>query len=79
MLAAAVEGWDYPWPRAEALLADLYDATRWAAGDKKWKGYPRPFPLRGATSTQRFGNTNGRSDAEVRDYLRSLGHHLPPV
>lgn len=69
MLAAAAEGWDYPLPRTDAVLMDLYDAQRWAAGDKKWKGYPRPDKSPNETSSRR-GNNAGRSGAEVIALLR---------
>lgn len=76
MLAAAVEGWEYPLARTDAVLMDLYDATRWAAGDKKWKGYPRPFKASDKT-TQHHGNAGSRSRAEVARILNAHGHNLP--
>ena len=74
MLAAAMEGWDYPMPREAAILADLYDLQYAKTGAKHRKPYPRPWETKG--KTQRYGNTGGRSRAEVVAILNALGHSL---
>ena len=75
MIAAAVEGWAYPMARAVAVLADLYDLTHAAAGAKKPKPYPRPWETK--RSEKRYGDTGGRTRAEVVAILNGLGHQLP--
>lgn len=75
MIAAALEGWAYPFPRDEAILADLYDLEHAKSGAKNRKPYPRPFKT--STKVETYGNTGGRSQAEVRAILNAHGHNLP--
>jgi hypothetical protein len=76
MLAAAIEGWDYPFPRGEAMQADLYDLQFAKTGAKNRKPYPRPYkPDDG--SKKRRGNAAGRTRAEVVEILNAHGHQLP--
>lgn len=78
--AAAVEGWDFPISRESLALYDLYDLTVQAHSDTK-KGRPKPRagrPFKVETGNrQRFGNTGGRTRAEVVEILNGLGHSLP--
>ncbi|MGH6978296.1 MAG: hypothetical protein ACRED4_03235 [Brevundimonas sp.] len=76
MTAAAIEGWDYPFPRELAATADLFDLEYAKTGSKNRKPYQRPFKV-GGGEVQKFGNTGGRTQAEVHAILRSLGHRLP--
>ncbi len=78
MLAAAVEGWDYPLARTDSILMDLYDLEFAKAGSKKRSTYPRPFKTDDGTSTRR-GNTKGRSQADVLAILARAGHGEAPV
>lgn len=78
MLAAAIEGWEYPLPRTDAILMDQYDLTRAAAGDKKWKGYTRPFK-QDDSQRQRHGDAAGRPAVEVVALLRPPGAVDPPI
>src|SRR5690606_10080863 len=75
MIAAAMEGWDYPMPREAAILADLYDLQHMSKSKKKPKPYPRPWETKGKVQT--YGNTGGRSRAQVVEILNGLGHQLP--
>lgn len=75
-LAAALAGWDHPISREALILMDHYDLDRGVAGDKRWKGYPRPWKTSDKT-TQRHGNAAGRSRAEVAAILNAHGHNLP--
>lgn len=74
-LAAAIEGWDYPLERLGWMLADLIDVQGSSKAGKKWKTYPRP--LKAKSKTQRWGDTGGRTRAEVVELLNGLGHNLP--
>ena len=71
MLAAAMEGWAYPFSRTEALLADLYDLEYAKAGVKRPKPYPRPY--KAVKQSTRRGDVAGRTNAEVIDILRGRG------
>ena len=75
MLAAAVEEWEYPLSRTDAILADMWDLSYAKAGTKKRERYPRPFKSK-ATTTQSWGNTGGRSREEIVAILRERGHSL---
>ena len=72
--AASLEGWDYPLDRQGWMLADLIDVQGSSKAGKKWKSYPRP--IKAQDKTQRWGNTGGRSRAEVVALLNSMGHSL---
>lgn len=79
--AAAMEGWEFPVDRATLATLDVYDLTVAANSDPK-KGrldpHPgRPYKVTGPRKSERYGNTDGRSDAEVISILRKLGHNLP--
>lgn len=74
-LAAAVEKWDYPWPREVAAIADLFDLQYAKTGARNRKPYTRPFES--DREKRRRGNTAGRSRAEVIEILRASGHNLP--
>ena len=73
--AAAVEGWDYPLDRNGWMLADLIDVQGQSKAGKKWKNYPRPNAAK--KTGQRWGDTGGRTRAEVVSILNGLGHSLP--
>lgn len=79
-VAAALEGWDYPISRETLAMLDTFDLTRALHADPK-KGAPKPHPGRpfktDQRAAQRFGDTKGRSRAEVVEILNRLGHHLP--
>lgn len=78
MLAAAVEGWDYPLGRVEAILMNLYDLTFKATGAKNPTPYPRPFATDKAKT--RRGNATGRSPEEIKAILRGqFGQPEAPV
>lgn len=63
----SAEGWEYPLPRVEAMLADLWDLTYRATGTKKPETYPRPFGA--PVQRTRHGNAAGRSPEEVKELL----------
>lgn len=73
-VATSAEGWDYPLSRTDAILADMWDLSYAKAGAKKRERYPRPFKERG--STQKWGDTGGRSREEVVAILNAHGHSL---
>lgn len=74
-IARSIEGWDYPLSREGWMLADLIDLQGAKAMGKKWTPYSRP--IKAKDSTRRFGNTGGRSRAEVVAILNARGHNLP--
>lgn len=77
MLAAAIEGWDYPLDRLGWMLADLIDVTGASAAGKKWKTYEgRPLKPKD-NRKQQWGDTGGRTRAEVVAILNARGHDLP--
>ena len=69
-IAAAVQGWDYPISREALVNLDLFDLTLLANSDPR-KGKPKPHGMRPfkSTNTERFGNTGGRSRAEIEEIL----------
>lgn len=73
-LAAALQGWAYPLERTGWMLADLIDVQIAKSGAKRATPYPRPTPSR---RRQKWGDTGGRSRAEVVSILNQLGHTLP--
>lgn len=77
MLAAAIEGWDYPLDRAGWMLADLIDVQGSSKAGKKWKAYPRPIKATNGERRRR-GNAAGRTRSQVVAILREFGHG-PPV
>lgn len=78
MLAAAVEGWDHPLSRVEAILMNHYDLTFKATGAKNPTPYPRPFATDKAKS--RRGNAAGRTPEQVKAILRGqFGQPEAPV
>jgi len=68
-LCASVNEWAHPLSREAALLVDLFDLTAAAhSGKRKPKPHPgRPWSSR---KKERYGNTGGRSRAEVEALLR---------
>ena len=74
MIAASIEGWNYPMSREAAIFADLYDLQYAKTGAKKRIQYPRPWKR--DKNTQRYGNTGGRTRAEVIAILNAHGHAL---
>lgn len=78
MLAAAVEGWERPFSRLEAMVADLWDLTFAATGTKKPQKYPRPWPEKG--QVRRRGNAAGRTPEQVRAILaEQFGRTEAPI
>lgn len=70
--AAALGGWEHPFSREAALLADLFDLTHLAhASDKgpRPKPYPRPWPR---TDVVRRGSTVGHTPDEIRAELARM-------
>lgn len=79
-LAANAEGWKFPISREALAIYDLFDVTVMANSDPK-KGKPkphggRPFEM-AQRNVERYGDTGGRSRAEVVAILNALGHNLP--
>lgn len=72
--AASAEGWDYPLPRLEAQVADLWDLTYRATGAKKPVTYPRPFGA--PVQRERHGNAAGRPPEQVKELLRQARNGL---
>lgn len=68
-IATAVEGWDYPLSRLEAMIADLWDLEHAKAGAKKPVTYPRPYKT--AEQKVRHGTAAGRSPDQVKEILRA--------
>ena len=75
MLAAAMEGWEYPFPRELAATIDLFDLQYAKTGAKDRKPYQRPFKI-DAGSRKRRGNAAGRTPEQVMEILRAHGHGL---
>lgn len=76
-LAAAVEGWDYPFSRELAAAADLWDLEHAKAGTKKPARYPRPIPQ---NDKIRRGDAAGRTPEETKAILREqFGQPEAPV
>lgn len=75
MVAAALAGWKYPFPREAAILADLFDVQLASKSAKRPKPYPRPWPD-GTTDKKHYGDTGGRTRAEVVAILNAHGHAL---
>jgi len=79
-VAAARAGWKYPISREALILMDHFDVTVMAHSDpKKNKAKPhggRPFEIE-RRDIQKFGNTGGRTRAEVVAILNGMGHSLP--
>jgi hypothetical protein len=67
-MAAALAGWDYPQTTEATVLKQLYDMTRIASGDKKWDGYPQPWPT--PRETRSRGDAAGRTPEQVKELLR---------
>lgn len=74
-IATAIEEWDYPLSRTDAILADMWDLSYAKAGVKKRERYPRPFKT-GGGSTQKWGDAAGRSRDEVEAILKRHGRSL---
>lgn len=67
-IAAAALGWEYPLSREALILLDLFDLEHAANSSKK----PKPHGMRPKAQTQqrnRYGDTAGRTPAEVIDIL----------
>lgn len=80
MIAAALEGWDHPISREALVLMDTYDVHTAVNTDPK-KGRPKPHTGRpfsvDTRDRQKFGDTGGRSRAEVVAILNAHGHNIP--
>ena len=76
-IAAALQGWEFPFDRTTAALLDLFDLEH-AKAAKKPKPHPgRPFALNDARR-ERHGNAAGRSRDEVLALLdRHRGKPTP--
>jgi bisphosphoglycerate-dependent phosphoglycerate mutase len=74
LLGQAVGGYDFAWTREWAATVDLYDVFCQAHFEKP-KPYPRPWREQ-RENEQHYGNTEGRSRAEVVAYLNQLGHKI---
>lgn len=79
-MAAHLAGWDFPISRETLALYDLHDRFVEVHSDPK-RGRPKPHPgrpfSRNTSTVQKFGDTAGRSRAEVVEILNGLGHSLP--
>lgn len=82
MIAAAMEGWEYPVSRAEIIALDTYDLTLQLNWDRKKNGpaplhHLRPGKPQDDRQRTRRGDTKGRTTAEVIAILRHHGHGVP--
>lgn len=70
----ALNGWTHPMSREALILADLFDLQHFSKVDPK-KGKPKPYPRAWPTErdVEKFGDTGGRSPAEVIEILRAHG------
>lgn len=70
MTAASFEGWDYPITQETIVLADIFDLEHLVNSDPK-RPRPKPHSIRPfkMVDQKKYGNTAGRSDAEVRAIL----------
>lgn len=69
-LGAALSGWKYPMSHEAVLLADLFDLEHTVNSKRPPKPHPiRPWETSGRTS-QRMGDTGGRSREQVEAILR---------
>lgn len=76
-IAAALQGWEFPFDRTTAALLDLYDLEH-AKASKKSKPHPgRPFDLKGSAKTTRKGNAAGRTREQILSILARFGHTTP--
>lgn len=77
MLAASMEGWTHPVSREALILMDQFDLDMAVnSGKKTPQPHPgRPWKQKG--EARKFGNTAGRSRAEVVEILNRHGHNLP--
>lgn len=77
-LAASLNGWNHPWSHEAMVLADLFDLTHMAAGVKRPKPYPRPWPDK--RETRQLKPAAGTSQQTVHEVLARAGHTMhPPV
>ncbi len=77
-IAAAIEGWDYPFPREQAAAADLWDLEYAKTGPKTPAKYPRPWPE--PAQKKRRGNAAGRTPEQAKAMLREqFGQPEAPV
>lgn len=78
MIAAAMEGWEYPLSREGWMMADLIDVQGSSKAGKKWKAYDkRPLKASDGVEKKRRGNAAGRTGAQVIEILREYGHGAP--
>lgn len=78
-IASTLEGWEYPVSREALILMDHYDLDRALNHDpKKGKAdrYPRPYEV-DDRQRRKYGNTGGRTRAEIVEILNGMGHNLP--
>jgi hypothetical protein len=73
-IGVVLGGYDFPWSREWAALANLYDAFAEVHFEKP-KPYPRPWREQ-RENERHYGNTEGRSREEVVAYLAQLGHKI---
>lgn len=76
-LTAQMQGWDHPWSRETMLLADIFDLTYRAAGVKKPKPYPRPWPER--RDTRQLRPAPEVTQADIFAVLARAGHEPPAI
>ena len=78
--AAAMAGWQHPWPREAALLADMWDLTATAhSGKRAPTPYPRPW-RRAPRGERHVPDVAGRSREDVRAILEQMsGRRLADV
>ena len=72
-VTAAMAGFDYPFSREFAVLADMFDQRHRLAGAKDAKPYPRPFERPDARKNRR-GTPKPLSEAVA--LLNARGHHI---
>ena len=68
--AAGIAGWDYPWPRDVALLADTWDLHAAVNTKKPPPPYPRPWST--AVETTRTGDASMWSQDQIRAELARM-------
>lgn len=69
MIAAAEEGWDYPFTREAAILADLWNLEHAKSGAKKQAIYPVPWKAK--AKSESWGKTGGRNRDQVEQILNA--------
>ena len=75
-IAAALQGWEFPFDRTTAAVLDLFDLEHAKAAKRPKPHAGRPFDLTGSKSTRK-GNTKGRTREQVLAILARFGHSRP--